>query len=108
MTSLNDNPNWNASNISFFLGNEFLMGHASIDAELGINLHKPFYKTFNPKGDVALTLQKLLLTRIGMNLYLINTHKMPKHNLFIGTHIKANNVKADYTEFTLGYTYKIN
>ena len=103
-----DNPGWSASNVSFFLGNEFLMSHVSIDGELGVNLHKPFYRKFNPKSDVGLTLQKTLLTRIGLNLYLINTQKMPKHNLFIGTHIKANMVKADYTEFTLGYTYKLN
>lgn len=108
VVSLINNPKWNASNISFFLGNEFLMGHVSIDAELGFNLHKPFYRTFNPKNDIALVMQKLLLTRIGMNLYMINTHKMPKHNIFLGVHIKANNVKADYTEFTLGYSYKLN
>ncbi len=108
VVSLSDDPRWNASNISFFLGNEFLMGHVGVDAELGFNLHRPFYNTFNPKGDIALVMQKLLLTRIGMNLYLFNTHKMPKHNVYIGTHIKANNVKADYTEFTLGYSYKLN
>ncbi len=103
-----DNPHWSASNINFYVGNEFLMGHISIDALLGINLHKPFYQKFNQETDLGITLQKTLLTRIGLNLYLINTHKLPKHNLFIGAHIKANMAKADFTELTIGYTYKLN
>ncbi|MGB0881808.1 MAG: acyloxyacyl hydrolase [Vicingaceae bacterium] len=100
-------PKWNASNVSFYLGNEFLMGHASIDMLLGVNLHKPFYEKYNPSTAIGTTLQKRLLTRIGMNLYLINTHKLPKHNFFIGAHIKANMAKADYTDITVGYTFKI-
>jgi len=103
-----ENPEWSSSNVSFYLGNEFLMGHISIDFLLGVNLHKPFYRKFNPGTDIALSLQKTLLTRIGLNLYLINNQKLPKHNLFLGAHIKANDVKADYTELTLGYTYKFN
>ena len=54
------------------------------------------------------TLQKSLLTRIGDNYYLINTHKLPKHNVFIGAHIKANMAKADYTDITIGYTFNLN
>jgi len=103
-----DNPEWSASNVSFYLGNEFLMGHMSIDFLLGVNLHKPFYRKINQGTAIGLTLQKIVLTRIGLNLYLINHHKLPKHNLFIGAHIKANMAKADYTEITLGYTYKLN
>jgi hypothetical protein len=102
------NPHWSASNVNFYIGNEFLMGHMSIDVLLGINLHKPFYEKFNPGTELGLMLQKRLLTRIGMNAYLINTHKLPKHNLFVGAHIKANMAKADFTEITLGYTYKLN
>jgi len=103
-----DNPELSSSNVSFYLGNEFLMGHMSIDALLGVNLYKPFYRKFNPGTDTGITLQKTLLTRIGLNLYLINTHKLPKHNIFIGAHIKANFVKADYTDLTIGYTYNLN
>jgi hypothetical protein len=103
-----DNPEWSSSNVSFYLGNEFLMGHISIDVLLGVNLHKPFYRKFNPGTEVGLTLQKTLLTRIGLNLYLIKTHKLPKHNLFIGAHIKANMAKADYTDITIGYTFNLN
>jgi len=108
VVSLRDNPTKNASNVSFFVGNEFLMSHVSIDAELGFNIFKPFYSEFNKGTKIGTTLQKKLLTRIGANLYLNNTNKLPKHNVFIGAHIKANMAKADYTEFTLGYTYKIN
>ena len=103
-----DNPTWSASNVSFYLGNEFLMGHMSIDVLLGVNLHKPFFRQFNQGTELGITLQKTLLTRVGLNLYLINTHKLPVHNLFIGAHIKANMAKADYTDITLGYTYRFN
>ena len=103
-----EEANWSSSNVSFYLGNEFLMGHLSIDALLGINIHKPFYQQFNPGTAIGVSLQKTLLTRIGMNLYLINTHKLPQHNLFIGAHIKANMAKADYTDFTIGYTFNLN
>jgi len=103
-----DNPKWSSSNVSFYLGNEFLMAHVAIDFLLGVNLHKPFYGKFNQGIDVGLSLQKTLLTRIGLNLYLINTHKLPKHNLFVGAHIKANMAKADYTDITIGYTFNLN
>lgn len=108
VAGLIDHPSWNASNVSFYLGNEFLMGHIAIDFLLGVNLHKPFYRKFNQGTEIGLTLQKILLTRIGLNLYLIDTHKLPKHNLFIGAHIKANMAKADYTDLTIGYTYNLN
>jgi hypothetical protein len=108
LDELNDNPELNSSNLSFYLGNEFLMGHMSIDVLLGVNLHKPFYRKMNQGTDIGLTLQKTLLTRIGLNLYLINNLKLPKHNLFVGAHIKANMVKADYTDLTIGYTYRLN
>jgi hypothetical protein len=107
-TSLINDPNSNSSNLSFYLGNEFLMGHVSIDMLLGVNLHKPFYEKYNPSTAIGTTLQKRLLTRIGANLYLINTHKLPKHNVFIGAHIKANMAKADYTDITIGYTFNLN
>ena len=103
-----DQPKSNSSNVSFYLGNEFLMGHISIDMLLGVNLHKPFYEKYNPSTAIGTTLQKRLLTRIGANLYLINTHKLPKHNIFIGAHIKANMAKADYTDLTIGYTFNLN
>ena len=107
VVNLKSNPTQNASNINFFIGNEFLMSHVSIDIELGVNLYRPFYNQFNPGTKIGTTLQKTLSSRIGSNLYLFNTNKLPKHNVFIGAHIKANMAKADYTEFTIGYTYKI-
>jgi len=108
VVELIDNPSWSASNISFYIGNEFLMSHIGIDVLLGVNLHKPFYKKFNQGTEIGISLQKTLLTRIGLNLYLINTHKLPKHNLFLGAHIKANMAKADYTDLTIGYTFNLN
>jgi len=91
-----------------FVGNEFLMSHVSMDLELGVNLYKPFYREFNPSNKVGVELMKLIATRLGVNLYLFNTNKLPKHNFFIGGNINANLGKADFTEFSIGYQYNLN
>jgi Lipid A 3-O-deacylase (PagL) len=105
---LSKNPNRNASAIVFYIGNEFLMSHFSIDLEFGINLYKPFYRKFNPDNAIALTLMKTIATRLGLNAYLFNTNLLPKHNFFIGANINANLARADFTEFSLGYTFLLN
>ena len=50
---------------------------------------------------------KLVATRLGMNLYLFDTNKLPQHNFFVGANINANLGKADFTEFSIGYTYTL-
>jgi len=105
-------PTLSSSNIYFFLGSEFFMGHISLDVMGGLNLYKPFYKEFNTvyeknKG-LRYYLKKLFTTRMGLNAYLINTDRQPKHNLFVGAHINANFGQADFTEFSLGYQVSIN
>ncbi|MBL4667889.1 MAG: acyloxyacyl hydrolase [Flavobacteriales bacterium] len=112
-----DNPKKSASNVVIYLGAEFLMSHFSIDFQLGVNVYKPFYKQFEkdfPAGNrfhgyekFKSNFKRAFSSRLGLNLYLINTNKFPKHNIFIGTHIKANAGQADFTEVTLGYSYKI-
>ena len=106
-----------ASNIVLFTNLELLMSHFSIDIELGVNLHKPFYKQYEEdfptdqqiaayssfKGKI----KRVLSTRLGLNLYAFNTNKLPKHNFFIGPHIKANSGQADFTEVAVGYVYRI-
>lgn len=105
-------PKINSSNIYFFIGSEFLMGHIGLDVMGGLNLYKPFYKEFNTiyekNEGTTYYLKKLFASRMGLNLYLINTNKLPQHNFFIGTHINANFGQADFTEFNIGYHFQIN
>ena len=106
-----NHPRKNASNLELFVGNEFYLGHVDIDIRLGVNLYKPFYKRFNElfpeRTAIEQTLKSLFSTRLGLNLFLINTNKLPKHNLYFGTYIKANVDQADFTAVSLGYTYRI-
>jgi Lipid A 3-O-deacylase (PagL) len=112
-----DNPKQSSSNIVMFIGTELLMSHFSIDVELGANIYKPFYKQFEkdfPTGNrfkgyekFKANFKRALSTRLGLNLYLFNTNKHPKHNFFIGPHIKANAGQADFTEVTIGYSYRV-
>ncbi len=105
-------PRWNASNIGFFLGAEFLMGHLGMEVTGGLNIFKPFfeihYREFAvSEGDTEYWLKQLFSSRLGLNLYLFNTNNLPKHNVFVGAHINANFGQADYTSFSLGYTKMI-
>lgn len=106
-----------SSNIAFFSNIELLMGHVGLDAELGFNLYKPFYKKyeedFPPDMQIesyskfTAHLSRFISTRLGLNLYMFNTNKLPKHNFYIGPHIKANSGSADFTEIAFGYTYRL-
>jgi len=104
-------PKKNASNIELFIGNEFYLGHVDIDIRLGVNLYKPFYKRFAEifpaRTTIEGSLKSLVSTRLGLNLFLINTNKVPKHNIYIGTYIKANLDQADFTAISVGYTYRL-
>ena len=100
-----DQPRWNSSNIYISAGAEMLMGHFTLDVELGTNLYKPFFKTFfdtfEDKSDFDRTLKSLLLQRLGLYYYLWDTTQNPSFNLGIGCHINANNGQADFTGFSL-------
>ncbi len=81
-----------------------------MDAELGLNLFKPFYQEFNNKfeddSDFEYWLKKTFVTRLGLKRYAINTSKNPKNNLFLGAHINANFGQADFSELSIGYVYR--
>ncbi|MDN5203079.1 acyloxyacyl hydrolase [Fulvivirgaceae bacterium BMA10] len=105
-----DRPAWNASNIYFFLGSEFLIGHIGMDAEGGLNLFKPFFRTHideftNTEDETKIFLKQMFSTRLGLNFYLFNTNRKPRNNFFLGAHINANFGQADFTEINLGYTH---
>ena len=105
---MSENPALSASNVILFVGNEFLMSHFAFDVRFGINLYKPFYREFNEETDVGTDLRKMFSSRVGLNMYLKNTNKHPKNNFFIGAHINANMAKADFTEFSFGYSLLLN
>ena len=106
------NLKWQASAINFFLGAEFLMGHVGMNAEGGLNLVKPFYREyydlFETGNHFNYIRMRYFTTRLGLNLYLINTGKQPRNNLSIGSHINANFGKADFMDFSLRYTRRID
>jgi hypothetical protein len=107
-----ENPKNSSSNIELFAGSEFFLGHVAIDITLGLNVYKPFYKKFEEifpeRNQWEYTVKQFISTRLGLNLYLFNANKLPKHNVYVGPHIKSNFDQADFTEITFGYTYKIN
>ena len=108
---LGDNPRSEASNWIVYTGLEFLIGHLGMDMEIGYNLYKPFYAEFNNRWDLNKGFEywrnKYIATRLGLKLYLISNERMPRHNIYIGTHINANFGKADFMDMSLGYTFLI-
>ena len=103
---------WNASNLHIFVGCELYIGQVSMDAEIGLNLFKPFYQEFSDKfeddSNFEYWLKKTFVTRLGLKLYAINTSKNPKHNVFLGAHINANFGQADFSELSIGYVYRFD
>lgn len=100
-----------ASNVYFMAGVEFLFGHIGIDIEGGLNLYKPFFEeyyfTFDDKGLGDYWSKKLFNTKMGLNYYLIDTHKQPKFNVRVGAQINANFGTADFSSASLGFVYKL-
>ncbi len=105
-----DNTAWNASNVYLFVGCELFIGYVSMDAQLGLNLHKPFYPEFNREfeddSDFNYWLKRTFNTRLGLKIYAINTSANPKNNVFIGIHINANFGQADFSALSIGYVYR--
>jgi len=102
-------PELNASNLYFFIGVEFLAGHIGMDIEGGLNLFKPYFKTHyeTMEGEIDLDywLKQLFNSRLGLNLYLINTDKKPRNNVYIGVNINANFGQADFSALCIGVTH---
>ena len=103
---------WQSSNLFFFLGCEFLVGHFGMDIEGGINLYKPFYHRFyrDYEGSTASTFYFLKSTfpmRMGLNYYIIDPYKNSRFNVFLGANIDANFGQADFSEINLGYCIRL-
>jgi len=99
--------NRQASNVYLFLGIELMMGHVSIDIQGGLNLYKPFYKTFDDlyqhSKPFDFWLKQLFPSRMGLKFYALNQQKKPTNNFFAGANISANFGEADFSEFSFGY-----
>lgn len=102
----------NASNLIVYIGGELLLGHVGIDGEIGINLFKPFYayhhELYEDDSGISYWLKKTIATRIGLKIYMMNTAKNPKNNIFIGAHLNANMGQADFSEISLGIVHRFN
>lgn len=104
-----DRPNESASCVYFLLGCELLLGHVSMDIAGGLNIFKPFYKTFYDTfergGNTDYWLKRLFNTRLGLNVYLFDP-AIVRNNFFTGAHINANFGQADFSEISVGYSYR--
>ncbi|MBT8277974.1 MAG: acyloxyacyl hydrolase [Bacteroidia bacterium] len=122
-----ENPTGYASNYGLFATAELLLGHVGFEFSLGFNIHKPFYPIdwklnegfdyVNPMGETIDVLGELdwyyeikrsISSRLGLNFYLINTNKSPKHNVALGLHINGNLGQADFTDLSLIYVYHLD
>ena len=96
-----------ASNIYIINGLEMMYGHFGFTFEGGLNLYKPFYKTYcdlySPETPTKFILKKYLNSRIGLKAYWYNINENPKYNFFIGAHVNANLGQADFTEISFGF-----
>ena len=103
------NPHGKSSNLIFFIGCEFMLGHVGLEINEGINLYKPFYREFNERWEFKKGFDyirnRYISSRIGLNYYLVDNSRMPQNNVWLGAHIDANFGKADFMEFCVGYSY---
>ena len=88
-----------------------LFGYISTDIETGINLHKPFFKSFYEPYASPYTkiykLKSLIPTRLGIKFYMFDTNKLPKNNLYLSANINANYIQADFSEISVGYIRRL-
>ncbi len=118
-----DNPFRYATNFGFSASAELFVGHFGIEFDMGINIHKPFYKIdwqlsqgffFNGEytklGELGsyYKIKRTVSSRLGLKYYIFDTYKLYKNNFFIGAHINANLGQADFSELSLGYVYRFS
>lgn len=105
-----DSPVLNSSNLFIYGGVEVLIGHVGLEAELGLNLYKPFYKEqsqrFEKDSQTSYVLKKVFASRLGMKLYAFNTMNNPRNNFFIAVNINANLGQADFSELSFGVVHR--
>ena len=101
-----------SSNGYFMAGTEFLLGHIGIDIEGGLNFYKPFFKefysTFENRNAFDYFTKRWFNTRMGLNYYLFDNYANKRFNVKIGAHINANFGQADFSDASLGFTYRLD
>ncbi|MEW7292629.1 acyloxyacyl hydrolase [Aquimarina sp. 2304DJ70-9] len=112
-----------ATNLGAFVTTELFVGHFGIEFDMGINIHKPFYKIdwqlsqgFFYNGEYAklgelnsyYKVKRTVSSRLGIKYYLFNTYTLNRNNFFLAAHINANLGQADFSELSLGYVYRFN
>lgn len=116
-----DSPFAYSANFGVFASAELLLGHFGLEMDIGLNIYKPFYKIewqiqsddfsgqpqpLEPLDDYY-EIKRTITSRLGLKYYVFDTSKMPKHNVFLSAHINANLGQADFSEFSLGYLYRL-
>lgn len=124
--NLTDAPAWNASNIGLFVSGGALMNHVGMEVQIGVNFHKPAYKIDwrinqgwdnTPREipewwelgefDSKYKTKQAIMSRMGLKYFFWGTDKDPVHNIYAAFHINANLGQADFTEFSIGYVYRM-
>lgn len=99
-------PHLKASVITLFLGHEFIIGKIGIVAQCGYNAYTPFQKKFHQLEQKTKDYAFIYITnKVGIQYYISDPTKRPKHNLFIGMFIKAHFGVADFAQLSTGYTF---
>ncbi len=103
-----DKQTLRSSSAVFFLGHEFLMGHASLSVQGGIFIYNPYYRELARREkvrDVKEQLKTLFIARLGFQYYFKDIVLVHKNQLYAGIYVKTNFGQADFLDLGLGYTF---
>jgi hypothetical protein len=91
----------------YMLGHEYTFGNVTFLTQGGLYLYNRFnrdrYEQIEDPG-IRDKLKTLFTARIGLNYYIFNSLK-EHNNIFVGWYVKTNFGKADFMEFSVGYTF---
>lgn len=91
-----------------FAGDEFLLNHFGINAQLGIYVYNPFYRDQHDlyyDDNFISTIKTSLVLKLGVNYYIHNPYKNDKNQFYIGTFVKTNFGQADFWENCIGWQF---
>ena len=95
----------NASVITIWVGNEFLIGRLGLIFQIGYGLYNPFLKYYVKQDESISNAKAYIPTRIGAQYYLKDHFHGAKQNAFLGLYVKANMGQADFLEFSIGVKF---
>lgn len=100
-------PNkWDASVLTIFVGNEFLLHKVGISVQTGYDLHKSFEQRYLEFKQEELNfgrhIEEFVSSKFGINYYLIQPAPVHKALPFIGIYLKTNFGMADFVGFHVG------